>query len=270
MTDKEAIDRLTGINLSLEQKKALIDVIKNINSTTKDTEEDTNINIDIKFLFGQNKAIVQDNSKNSIMSFDYVPKDMNRIKSDKTIPGKLSWDYFGIDYDTKIKYITIKNNNSIIVRFDAVFVYKSNRNGYHTISYNLMINGVQFGFIEFNDSDTIGITSWIFYGLDNILTTPVLIFSGTKTINEETILTVTVGDITYEIDNTGRHAIVQNKDLYYTIKNCINVILVTSKITDSVKNMYIPCIVTYIYNATYERFSIYLESNGETLLEIYE
>lgn len=52
MTDKEALDRLIGINMSLEQKQALIDVIKNINKNNDTEEEDIPligiINDDIK------------------------------------------------------------------------------------------------------------------------------------------------------------------------------------------------------------------------------
>lgn len=40
MTDKEAIDRLNGVNLSLKQKQAIIDVIKNINNNDSNKEED--------------------------------------------------------------------------------------------------------------------------------------------------------------------------------------------------------------------------------------
>lgn len=52
MTDKEALDRLNSINLSLEQKLAILDVIKNLTANFDDNTEDIpivgTINKDIK------------------------------------------------------------------------------------------------------------------------------------------------------------------------------------------------------------------------------
>lgn len=147
MTDKEALDRLIGINMSLEQKKALIDVIKNINKTDDTKEEDIPligiINNDIKnFGSSSSKYICTitpiDNTfipvlgklyklqgiKRSYIIFYFSNKDTdegeNYFESNLIVLTEGQGDIFNMNntpYTASI-YCSI-NKNDIIERFEA-------------------------------------------------------------------------------------------------------------------------------------------------------
>lgn len=94
MTDKEALDRLIGINMSLEQKQALIDVIKNI------AVNNGNTNIDKPIVFTVNAA----------------SKSVNIYDKDYSIEVT---DYELILYNTELKdkiYSELLNNKKIVIK----------------------------------------------------------------------------------------------------------------------------------------------------------
>lgn len=128
MTDKEALDRLDSINLSLEQKTAIIDVIKNIAGNNSNT----NIN------------------KSIIFTLDYDAKLMNMY--DKNYPIEIKNDNIHI-YSTELYnkiYSDLLNGRKFVIKIISElenYVFTSDINSYYILD-EMFIFGIIFSGIE--------------------------------------------------------------------------------------------------------------------------
>lgn len=130
MTDKEALDRLSGINMSIEQKYAFIDVIKNIakNNESSNTDEDTII-IDISNSTSMNvydKNYPFDETNDELVAIANVEL-YNKLRNDLLNNKKVIINIFNKENNNIRKYIVlayrISDNNIVLFTMNDIDIF---------------------------------------------------------------------------------------------------------------------------------------------------
>ena len=223
MTDKEALDRLSGINMSIQQKQALIDVIKDINNDSsnidKPVEEE---GINITFIGKPN----EDNTKLYIYldnddDTSVINCEVNKFGfiSTQYPSGIVLWDKLNLTKDTIIKSINIiiENGPTIESLQLKLIENKEEESGDIIKDYKIYYNDVDVGKITFTDSHYYP-TKFAFFGdILNVNTKDTLIFHGDT---ETLVYNTDVVNVTFE-DNV---ITVNNYNIFYIAQRYNNFI----------------------------------------------
>lgn len=200
MTDKEAFDRLSGINMSIQQKQALIDVIKDINNDSsnidKPVEEE---GINITFIGEPNEDNTNLHIKLDNDDTTVIDCNVNKfgVISGQYPSGIVLWDKLNLTKDAIIKSISIIIENG--PAFESLQLKlienKEDSNGDIIKHYEIYYKDFPIGEIIFTDSHYSPTIFTFFLDIPNINTKDTIIFHGDT---ETLVYNTNVINVTFE------------------------------------------------------------------------
>lgn len=229
MTDKEAFDRLSGINMSIQQKQALIDVIKDINNDSsnidKPVEEE---GINITFIGEPNEDNTNLHIKLDNDDTTVIDCKVNKFGfiSTQYPSGIVLWDKLNLTKDTIIKSIsfTIKDLFTL-EHFQLKLIENKEESGNIIKDYEIYYGNLCVGEIMFTDSHYSPTVFTFFLDIFNVNTkdtimlhgdTEILVY-GTQIINvtfEDNVITVN-NDYIFSIARLHNNFIYGSNDFGY-------------------------------------------------------
>lgn len=192
MTDKEALDRLSGINMSIQQKQALIDVIKDINNDSSNIDEPVEEEgINITFIGEPNEdntklLIKLDNDDTTVINCE-----VNKfgLISTQYPSGMVLWDKLNLTKDTIIKSISFTIKDSFVIEDLQLKLIenKEESSGYIIKYYEIYYENLHIGKIIFTDSHYFPTVFTFSLDVFNVNTKDTIMFHGdTETLVYDT------------------------------------------------------------------------------------